>query len=186
MLPRLALVLLFAFAALGQSDPDPNFHERCDGFAVSFASKSGDAYSDDMTVTISFGEKELQVPIDLDLYLPRGPLTKIPNRCSELTAIDIGADRVLLLFAKTGRPQFDGLVAVLLDTKQQRIVDVEHKFGDIRTEKLIVRRAAPDAIDVRLIYEQLADAQCDCADAAIEEWQRISATNDKLTGKWMK
>jgi hypothetical protein len=181
-----ALVFLAAVAgATTAATPSPQIKESCKGFDVELISASGDAMEDDMAVTVVFGKKRVPVSLPKALYVPRHPLLNVKNLCKELTAIEVGKDRALLLVAHNARPHYDRLNAVLIDTKEQKVLDVRVDIGEIKNEGdvLVVRSSNPRFVEVRLISNYLANSGCDCAEAAIEDWRRILFAGDKLDAR---
>lgn len=183
---RIAALLLFAFGAFAQQ-PAAAIRDTCGAFEVRMQSIVNDAMQDDMRVVIAFGENELAVPLSPALYVKRATLLNVTNLCSELTALDAGGDRVLLLLSRNNRPTWDKLDAVLIDTKAHRVLDVRRDLGEIKSQHaFVVRPAEGGAFDVLLIRELLADSGCDCADAAIEEWMRLTIRDGKLSARWAR
>ncbi len=185
---RTALLLLLVTCAAAAQQPAADVTDSCAGFDVRMHSASGDATEDDMIVTIIFpGSEPIAVPQSSALYTPRGTLHNVKNLCGQLTALDAGSDRVLLLLSENNRPSWDRLAAVLLDVRARRILDVRHDLGDIKSKNALVARAAgPGEYDVLLIRELLPDSGCDCAEAAIEDWLRLSVKGTKVFMHWAR
>jgi len=154
---------------------------------ANFESQSGDAFEDDLLVTLTRDDgAELRLPIPPSLYKPRHPLLNVKNRCAEATAVDAGDNRVLLLLSNDSRPSWDTLDAVLIDTGAMRMVDAKFNIGPIKGEDdvLVLRRDGPMSFAVRLVREMLHDSGCDCAAAAIEDWRTISVVDDEIRSTW--
>ncbi|HEX2835636.1 MAG TPA: hypothetical protein VHW00_21665 [Thermoanaerobaculia bacterium] len=181
----LALVL---FARLAAAAPAAEFRDRCHGFDFVAQSKSGDAMEDDMALSLLFGEQSLPLPLPPALYTPSHPLLNVKNLCTEITALDAGHDRVVLLFSRNARPQFSRLDAVLVDLAERRVLDVREDLGEIKGDGdvLVVRNGidARNGFDVRLVQEWLPDSGCDCAEAAIEEWLHVAIEKERIATKW--
>jgi len=176
----LAIVLSATLAAA-------EIHDPCGAFTVHLKSASNDAMEDDMRVTLAFEDgTAVNVPLASALYETRGTLKNVTNRCRQLAALDVGADRALLLMSRNGRPQWDVLDAVLIDVRGKRILDVRAGVGEIKTEDrvFVVRNAGAASFDVLLIREEIENSGCDCAAAAIEDWMRISVRRDHVNARW--
>src|SRR5690242_5372268 len=73
-------------------------HSAHGDFSVSFASASGDAYEDDMTVEVITPQKGLlRVPLPAAMFQPRGAPTNVKSLCDTIAAVDVGNDRALVL-----------------------------------------------------------------------------------------
>lgn len=184
-----AFLLALTFAA--EWKPAPHWTDACHfadhAVTANFESRSGDPLEDDMTVTLTRDDGVAVVlPLGRSLYEPRGLLQTVKNRCSEMAAVEMGADRVLLLLSSNGRPTWDTLVAVLLDTAALTVLDVKTNIGAIKTQDrvIVLRRAGAAALDVRLIRESLPDAGCDCEAADIEDWRRVEIAGDRIRSAW--
>jgi hypothetical protein len=185
MVRRIALNLLICLAAHAEMPaPAAEIRDTCSGFELVSRSLSGDAFEDDMTLTLVFDEQRVAVALPQALYTPRHPLANVTNLCSSFTAVSAGPDRVLLFLSRNSRPQFDRLDIALIDTAHHRIIDTRTDIGEIKSDDdlLIIR----GTFDVRLIREYLDNPGCDCAEAAIEDWMRITVTNDKIVTAWIK
>jgi hypothetical protein len=184
---RVLLFLVVAFSAIAQQ-PSADIRDQCGAFEVRLHSASGDAMEDDMSVAIAFeGQEPIAVPLPKALFTPRVPLQNVKNVCQQLTALDAGDDRVLLLLSRNSRPSWDRLDAVLIDTRNRRILDTRHDLGEIKSkDALVARRAGTDGYDVLLIRELIPDSGCDCAEAAIEDWMRLSVQRTKVFARWTR
>ena len=186
-----ATLLLASLWAATDARPAARWTDTCHfgehTVTANFESQSGDAFEDDLVVTLTRDDGiELRLPIPPSLYKPRSPLHNVTNRCVEATAVDAGEQRVLLLLSNDGRPSWDTLDAVLIDTGAMRMIDAKFNVGPIKGEDdvLVLRRDGPVSFAVRLVREMLPDSGCDCADAAIEDWRTISVVDDKIRSAW--
>jgi len=186
------VTLLLASLSIAAADrPAAHWTDTCrfgeHAVTANFESQSGDAYEDDLVVTLTRDDgMELRLPIAPSLYKPRSPLHNVTNRCVEATAVDAGEQRVLLLLSSDGRPSWDTLDAVLIDTGAMKMLDAKFNIGRIKggDDVLVLRRDGPAAFSVRLVREMLPDSGCDCADAAIEDWRTIRIVDDKIRSDW--
>ncbi|HEX7832102.1 MAG TPA: hypothetical protein VF787_20765 [Thermoanaerobaculia bacterium] len=185
MFRRIALNLLICLAAHAEMPaPAAEIRDTCRGFELIARSSSGDAFEDDMKLTLVFGEERVAIALPPALYTARHSLADVTNLCSSFTAMNAGPDRVLLFLSRNSRPQFDRLDLALIDTANHRVLDTRTDIGEIKTEGdlFVIRRT----FDVRLIREYLDNASCDCAEAAIEDWMRITIASDKIATAWIR
>jgi hypothetical protein len=191
MLVTATLLLASLSTAATEVRPAAHWTDTCQfgehTVTANFESQSGDAFEDDLVVTLTRDDGlELRLPIPPSLYKPRHPLLNVRNRCEEATAVDAGGQRVLLLLSSDGRPGWDTLDAVLIDTGAMQMIDAKFNIGPIKGEDdvLVLRRDGPMSFSVRLVREMLHDSGCDCAAAAIEDWRTISVVDDRIRSAW--
>jgi len=183
-----ALLLIPTTVAAQQSKPAADLRDDCGAFEVRLHSKSGDPMNDDMSVVLVFpGADPVNVALPPALYTPREPLLNVKNVCRQLTGLELTPGHVLLLLSENNRPTWDLMDAVLVDVTNKKVADVVRNIGEIKSDSSFVVRRSTDgqAYDVRLIRELLAASGCDCADAAIEDWMRITAKGTNLFTRWV-
>lgn len=186
-----AVVGALLVSPLLAAGPDATRIEQChtaDGtpFTVTFASRSGDSYEDDMTVTLRLGERELPFDVEPNLFIQRMLLANTPSLCRDGAALDMGAGRVAFLLAESGRPQTEQLDLVLVDLGSMKVLDRKMRLGALKGESVIAAKPVGAGVyDVRVTREYLQNA-CDCEEALIDDWMRISVRNGKLWTRWAR
>lgn len=151
-------------------------------FKLEFRSPSGDCLQDD-------GELLLD---GKSLGLTRGWIDQLrafgnaPSLCAspDLPAPSvyaIGAGRVLVLYWRSGRPQYDWMGAALLDLKSGRLVHEIERLGELK-ERVILK--SKTGFRTRLVREHLSQVACDCSAAAIEDWLTIEVVGNKIKTRW--
>ena len=191
MLSTAAVLLTLSAVAADEFAPAAHWSDTCHfaehAVSANFDSRSGDPLEDDMTVTLTRDDGvALVLPLGRSLYEPRGLLLNVKNRCERMAAVDVGADRVLVLLSANGRPTWDVLDAVLIDAAAMRTLDVKQDIGAIKTvdRVIVLKRLGESRLAVRLIREQLPQAGCDCESAAIEEWRLLEIVDDRIRDRW--
>ena len=164
---------------------------RADGtqFDVLLTSASGDVLEDDMTVVVRRADGErLTLPLAPALYIPREALLNVTNLCKHVTGLEVGPERVLLLLSRNERPSWDHLAAVLIDLKSMKTLSVQEDIGALKgaDSSLVLRKVSNHSFDIRLIRETLPNSGCDCAEAAIEDWMRLTVRGDTLRYDWAR
>lgn len=185
------LLVMAAFPARGRAEPAPaSFDVWCKSsssdFVIQFRSASGDVTEDDMSVTLKQGEKTISLPLMAAWYLQTGPMydrKKLSPICQGTPAFELSPSRVLLFVRMDARPGFLRSSVVLFDPKAGRVLDVRENVGSMK-ESAMVFRAIPGGVEQRLVRHYIPNSGCDCAEAAIEDWQPIRVKGDKLVLGW--
>lgn len=193
MLRSLAFVVVVVMLAapLFAAGPEATWSEQChadDGtpFTLTFASRSGDPYEDDMSITLRLGDRELPLDVEPNLFIPRMLLANTPSLCREGAALDLGSGRVAFLLAESGRPQTEQLDVVLVDLRSMKVLDRRMRLGALKGESVIAGRpVAAGVYDLRVTREYLRNA-CDCEEALIDDWMRVSVRGGKLWTRWAR
>lgn len=159
-------------------------------FSIDFKSKSGDAYEDDMDVTIrGAGGSTINVPLPRAAYVRRGMVSDVKNVCKDIAAIALSDKKLLLLISSDGRPGWDQLNLVYININTGKILDVKADVGEIKDvdghQNLTVRRR-PNGFEVRLQREWLSDTGTDSAENSIEDWRSITILDGKILTEWSK
>lgn len=156
---------------------------------LDFHSASGDAFEDDMVVQARRADgSSLTLPLPPALYHATGLLGSPKSACDPVPLLDMGNGLGLLLLVRDNRPGLPVVDALLLDLATLQVVD--KRLGDpgaveglLKTASLVLRQSA-NGIDLRLVREAVAGAECDCADAYAEDWLRFSVDQRKLRTTW--
>ncbi|WP_386065929.1 hypothetical protein ACFJIW_15390 [Tahibacter sp. UC22_41] len=153
-----------------------------------FESASGDPAAGDQRVVIESptGDRTT-LPLPPASYEARAPLANLKSACSGLTAIDIGKENLLLVLSRSRWPEPAQADAVLIDTKQGRLLDRLADIGAVRRDTgdvFATRAAGPGAIELRLIYGGVPDAGIETDAVRIDEWLRLEVDGDRLRRRW--
>jgi len=122
------VLLFFAFQASAE-DPEPraSWMAPCKfgstEFSIRFDSKSGDAYQDDQTVALVWGNnKAVVLPVEPALYVPARFTSDAKNYCHGIGAFNWSNGRLLLLISKNDRPSHDQILAMVVDANTGALV----------------------------------------------------------------
>lgn len=154
-----------------------------------FESASGDPAAGDQRVVIESptGDRTT-LPLPPASYEARAPLANLKSACSGLTAIDIGKENLLLVLSRSRWPEPAQADAVLIDTKQGRLLDRLADLGAVRRdtgEVFATRATGPGMIELRLIYGQVPDAGMETDAVRVDEWLRLDTDGDRLRRRWL-
>lgn len=154
-----------------------------------FESASGDPAAGDMRGFVQFDAgRRSALPLQPGSYETRMPLESVQSACTELTAMRIGENRLLLLLSRSRWPDLSSADAVLVDAAQGRVLDAQAGIAAIRhdNDEVFVTRGAPaGALDVRLVFDTLADDRVDANLLQIDEWLRLDTDGDRLRRRWL-
>lgn len=154
-----------------------------------FESASGDDAASDMRGFVQFdADRRVALPLPPGSWEARTPMPNVTNACAGLTATPVGENRLLVLLSRSHWPEPSRADAVLLDAAQGRVLDVQAGIAAIRldTRGVFSTRAAPvDTLDVRLVFDTLAQAGGDAPFLKIDEWLRLDTDGDRLRRRWL-
>jgi hypothetical protein len=181
-------ILLFSSLS-AMAHPKCDFSLKCktgkSQFNITFNSPSSDCTFDDTVVKMN--DKKLLVPGDWYFDVQNvGPEKGI---CSygpdnDYPIFALGNDQALMFLKSSGRPGFDVIAAVLLDLKQNAVMDykkldrsVRNSFGPVKTKI---------GFKLPLVKSHIKGMRCDCDAAYIEGWMEVTAEKGKLQTSWLK
>jgi hypothetical protein len=165
---------------------------KCDGYAfkLNFSSLSGDPTEDDMIVKyISSKGNKMIIPVQKALYSRRSVVSDVDNICNDIGGFKLNDNKVLLWLSRNNRPDWDELSLVLIDLKNQKVLDIKEDIGPIKdaggNQKLAIRKKG-NGYEVRLERGWLKNTETDSAENSIEDWMYIQVINNKITNNWSK
>lgn len=189
------IALFFSKAAL--ADEKCAFSLACTNngksFSLDFKSVSGECTEDDMEATYSAAGQSTKLGIDGDWYFFTAHISKTQDSlCKDqqsgpFAAYAAGKDRMLLFIKSSGRPGFDLVKAVLLDTQKGLVID-KSTVGRTKNEYLAILKTKR-GFKLRLIRDSLALTKlvtCDCDAAVVDDWNEVTIRNNKIASSWMK
>ena len=143
----LSFVLLFlAFQAWAEdSEPRAEWTAPCKfegtNFSIRFNSKSGDAYQDDQTVALVWGNNKAAVlPVEPALYVPVRFVSDAKNYCQDIGAFSWPNGRLLLLIRKSDRPSDDQILAIVIDARTGAFVQNGGALGATWPDAVLLLR----------------------------------------------
>lgn len=205
---KISQLHLFFFVIFGLSlntfaaDPklECEFTLKCknqsEEFSLEFKSPSKDCFEDDGELTLINGaskSQKLSLKPDFYYYTPHigKNLASICQSSEEgrdpFTAFPLGSHRVLLFIKSSGRPSYDSVNALVLDTKSGKVVDFK-RLGSSRNNFIAVLKH-PKGFKLRLIRDSLSfhkEVTCDCDAPFVDDWIVVSVKKDKIQQQWDK
>jgi len=158
-------------------------------FTLEFTSKSQAPYCDmdDMQLYWSSNGKKKNLNIPENSFFPTHNASRsLPSICEDYAVYELTANKVVLFVKVSDRPNWDHVLAIVLDTKEGKILD--HKdlgksknvtIGVLKSDKGFKLRLVRDSLSVRDQISEDTDA------AYIEDWMKISVTNGKISSGWL-
>lgn len=186
----LTLVVLILFPTIlpAQTSQKCNFEVTCENnFKLEFKSKSGDCSEDDTSIVFSNLTSSVNLSIKTAWFSEMANVGNNPSQCKSTNftsyPIFLIKDRALLFLRQNGRPGWDIIVAVLLDSKNGKIVDqlevgryMRSTFGIIKTHK---------GFKMQMVNASLKEMNCDCDAAFVEKWMEVRIEKNKLFKAWL-
>lgn len=187
--------MIFSFLTIlslnlwAQTSKGCNFEVKCENFSLRFKSPSGDCVEDDTKVTLHTlsGSAPVDLPIKEAWFIETSNIGNINSTCSstsysQFPAYDLGAYKLFFL-RYDGRPGFNIIQALVLDSKTAKVVD-QIELGRYMRNTLGILKTAR-GYKLRVIKGVLKEMNCDC-DAGVEEaWMEVSFKNKKLHKRWL-
>ena len=149
-------------------------------------SRSGDAFEDDMDITILQDDRMIAVPVRKALYEPAKVLTDQKSYSEVLPVFKIGPNEILLVLTENGRPNYPYTTLVVFDYLTRKVMDVKERIAKFKQENFhtwyAFVSAGPDRYRIRLIKENLGLS--DGPESYIEAWMTIRYVGGKLECQW--
>lgn len=148
---------------------------------IVFRSKSGDVTEDDMSAVAVWPDgTKVELPIAPAWFVQRRPMTPEEKPCNGVHASLLASGKILLWIAHDGRPGWDRLTLVLLDSNR-RVLDVKNDAGMLSNEFMILPKE--NAFDVLMLEDQ---SVLDRGDGEFYPpvFKRIRIRNNKVVVSW--
>jgi hypothetical protein len=194
-----ALLLAVSTAWAAPQDPgaECRFHLECtnqnDHFSLDFRSKTNDCSDDNTQAVFKKGDQSVTLDLPQNWYFFTDHITKTqPAVCADksdrpFAAYRVGKHRALLFVKSSGRPSYDNVTVVLLDTAQGKVLD--HKdIGSTRNNFVAVLKSGR-GFKVRIIRDSLSFHKlvtCDCDAPFVDDWMQVGVKGDKIFSYWRK
>lgn len=191
--PIIWLMLLSSLLATTAraADDTPDWTARCQPSSglqgIRFHSLSGDLAEDDMTITLLYPDgQQRQLALPPGQYHARGTLENVRSLCEGVAAFAVGPHRVLMLLSRDDRPGLDQLEALLVDTRQARVLARRSRLGALKPneDSFVLLKQSSQRYWVRLVRHILPGA-CDCVAGDIEDWFQLRVSGSRLQAGWV-
>jgi hypothetical protein len=168
------------------------FQMKCDQgkgpVVIEFKSVAGDCTEDDMQVAVTAHGKSGVIALTPAWYSPIVHVLKTKTDCKEddeaVTGFFLNETQLLIFITESGRPNYDNVVAALVDVKARTLVD--HLDLGKSKETLIPILKTANGFKLRIVRDMIPDVQCDCSAAFTDDWMEVVVKKGKLTTAWMK
>jgi hypothetical protein len=164
-------------------------------FSLEFKSPTKDCTNDDME--IFYKTKTLTRKLDLKKawYYFTGHIMKAQNsicrsddkQAAPSAIYDAGKERAIAFLRTSGRPGFDRVHYVLLNTKVGAVIET----GDLGSTKnsFVPVLKSPTGYKLRIIRNSLSfsdQVACACDAGFIDDWMQVTVKDDKVSFDWME
>lgn len=94
-------------------------------------------------------------------------------------------NQIILFLRSEALPGYDKLGAVLIDTKENKVVTFTSNLGQIKNSSFALLNTKK-GIKTRLVKEVVRGVRCDCDAAYIDDWKEIEVKNNLFKVKWLE
>lgn len=191
-------ILLVALISGASKADTCEFVLRCEhfgqSFGVRFKSTSGDCTENDMEVSFLRGDSQKALDLAKDWYLfTENISTTQKSVCrdekgkSEFSAYAFDRKHIFLFVKSSGRPGYDPINVVVLDTEKGELSDVK-RIGSSKNQYLALLKTKR-GFKTRIIRDSLSlvkNVNCDCDAAFVEDWMEVSFSKGKVRTSWIR
>lgn len=148
-------------------------------FTLNFDSATGDAYSDDMRVTMKAAGETRVAPLPEKLYHPTKPTSDSTSVCDSTAAVVLDNDAALVFVTVDDRPGIPFIISMVVDAKDRRVF-IPQALGHTNS-----------ALELHDTYVRMYSAQTrnpksksDGPDAYGWAWRRFSLVGRDIRARW--
>jgi hypothetical protein len=162
-------------------------------FSIEFKSPSQDCTADDMEVFLNANGNTKKLDIKPDWYFytshiskTQSSVCKSPSQSDPFAAYSVGKNKVLFFVKASGRPDFDNVMAILLDPSSQKVLDTK-VLGSSRNHFIAVLKTKR-GFKTRVVRDSLSfhkEVTCDCDAPFVDDWMEVTVTKNKINAVWM-
>lgn len=148
-------------------------------FTLSFDSAIGDAYANDMRVTMKAAGETRVAPLPEKLYFPTKPTSNSTSVCDSTAAVALDADAAMVFVTVDARPGIPFIISMVVDAKDRRVFIPQalgHTTSALELHETFVRMYSAQTRNPR--------AKGDSADAYGWAWRRFSLVGRDLRARW--
>jgi hypothetical protein len=186
LLPFVLLFLAFQ-ASAEDSEPRAEWMAPCKfegtDFSIRFNSKSGDAYQDDQTVTLIWGDNKATVlPVEPALFVPIRFASDTKNYCQGVGAFNWPDGRLLILIRKNDRPSDDQILAIVIDARTGAFVQNSGVLGATWPDLSLLLRQGRG---YRVLLERSWHVDpSDGSEFSATDWMTLREDRGRLVHEW--
>lgn len=185
-------ISLMAFADNNSCQFNLNCENGGKQFTIEFKSKSNDCSADDAEGNFKYGKLTKKLDIKPDWYVFTDHVSKTQvsichnDKNIPFTAYSITPDKALLFVKSSGRPGYDKVNAILLNTLYGDVLD-KKVLGSTKNNFVAVLRSK-NGLKLRLIRDSLSFNRlvtCDCDAPFVDDWMQVDVKGEKIQSAWM-
>ena len=159
----------------------PSWKAKCKvgdhAFTLSFDSRTGDAYSDDMQVRLKAGGETRVAPLPEKLYVPTKSTSDSTSVCDSTAAVMLDGDAAMVFITVDDRPGIPFIIALVVDAKDRRVL-IPQALG-----------YTTSALEVRSTFVRMYALQAHAKvkrsdDADLFAWRRFALVGRDIRARW--
>lgn len=186
---KLILLLLLITSAHAETPKSKcSFSAKCTldkkEFELKFNSPSEDCTEDDMELVFQSGRfaQKFNIPKNWYTGLPHIAEGGAPV-CGDMPAFQTGKNQILVFVKSSGRPSYDKVEALLIDTDKGALLD--HKvLGQSKNEAIAII-PTKTGYKVQIVREYLKNVKCDCDASFVDDWLEVTVQKKKIANRWL-
>ena len=172
-----------------QTSDKCNFEITCENeFKLEFKSKSGSCVEDDTSIQFSNSKITVSIPGRMAWYYEMENIGNSESTCKSTHypsyPLFIKKDQALVFIRKNGRPGYDLIVAILIDSKTGNVLDDVEIGRYMRSTFGILKYK--NGYKMRMVSGSTKDMKCDCDASTDEAWIEVKIENNKIKKNWLK
>jgi hypothetical protein len=189
----IALVLALAVSAHADERAEkfmkrfvPQWQASCQipghAFRLSFKSEGGDPTEDDMVASIQWdGDPATSLSLKPALFVAGRLNANVSTQCDNITSVLLQSGNLLVLLRRDDRPSVDRLLAVLIEGKTGKPLDVIPDIGIEGKGANLMKNRLGLRIRASRKWRQISPEQ---EPIPLEEWVNVKEGSGKLNIRW--
>jgi hypothetical protein len=164
-------------------DAMPRWQAKCHvgdhKFLLSFESSTGDAYADDMQVTMKAAGETRVAPLPEKLYRPAKPSSDSSSLCDSTAAVALDGDAAMIFVTVDDRPGMPFIISLVVDAKDRRVFIPQalgYTSSALELRDTFVRMYAMQAKNPK--------AKGDGPEAFMFAWRRFALVGRDIRARW--
>lgn len=164
----------------------PQWQANCQSpqhrFRLVFKSEGGDSAKDDLLASIQWGGKSFtSLPLKPTLFVAGRLKSDVSSKCDNVTAVLLSTGNLLVVLRRDDRPSEDRLLAVLLDGKTGKTLNVISDLGAETDQTVLVKYQ--HGFRIRLVRKWLQRSPQQ-EPTPILDWVKLDEANGKISMQW--
>ncbi|MES2526546.1 MAG: hypothetical protein V4598_05640 [Bdellovibrionota bacterium] len=184
MMKLILIALSLSFSAHAETC---NFNVTCSDFNLDFKSPSGDCTEDDMVVSLDRKGKQTDLVLPKNWYSPLSNMIEEGQVCKKKLPfpVYVAGKNHLMFLRYSGRPGYDQILAVLINTESGKVLD-QKELGRIKRERFVAMKIKNGVgFRIPLVKTYFKEVPCDCEDSFMEGLMEVKVVGNKIQHKWV-